>query len=176
MTNPDPAEIRWLIDRLRIRDCLHRYTRGIDRHDSELIASAFWPDATIGYGAQFEGPLEPFVAWSNELHAARWKAHSHNVTNQSVAFDEDGGGADVESYVLFFHRQEGKDVDVGIGRYLDRFARRGGEWRILRRRFIVDMMFQASGAIFDESRFGPPGSRDRGDPSYVRPFAPPVDP
>jgi ketosteroid isomerase-like protein len=173
MTGPDPADVQWVIDRLRIRDCLHRYTRGLDRHDAELIASAFWPDAVISYGKQFHGPLEAFVAWGNELHASRWRAHSHNVTNQSVEID--GNMAHVESYVVYFHRNPDKEVDVGVGRYLDLFERRAGEWRILKRQFIVEMLFQASGAIFDESRFFPRGRWDRDDLSYERPLdLPPV--
>lgn len=173
MTETDLADLRWLADRTRIRDCLHRYTRGLDRHDADLIASAFWPDAEISYGRHFRGLRDPFVAWSNKLHAARWKAHSHNVTNQSVEFD--GDTAHVESYVVYFHRKADNDVDVGIGRYLDLFERRDGEWRILKRQFVVEMMFEAGASIFDEDRFFPRGRRDREDLGYARPLElPPV--
>jgi hypothetical protein len=162
------ADLQWLVDRLKIRDCLHRYTRGLDRHDAELIAGAFWPDALISYGDHFEGALEPFVEWSNRLHAERWEAHSHNVTNQSVEFE--GDQAHAESYVLYFHRGADNDVDVGVGRYLDLFVRRSGEWRILKRQFIADMLFRANGASSGKSGFVPPGRRDRKDPSYQRPL------
>jgi hypothetical protein len=51
----------YLRDRLDIYDCLVRYARGLDRHDAELIASAFWPDAQANYGALFSGPRDDFV-------------------------------------------------------------------------------------------------------------------
>lgn len=164
-------DLQWLLDRTRIADCLGRYVKGLDRHDSDLIASAFWPDAHIRYGARYDGGLEPFVAWSNASHEERWIGHSHNITNQLVTFEADRSAADVESYVLFFHRRADSNVDVGVGRYLDRFERRQEEWRILNRRLVADMMFEAKGFAFDASGF-PTGGWVPNDPSYVRPYGP----
>lgn len=166
----DHEEVQWLIDRMRIADCLGRYVRGLDRHDADLIASAFWPDAHIRYGARYDGPLGPFVEWSNASHAERWTGHSHNVTNQIVTFEPDRSAADVETYILFFHRREGT-VDVGVGRYLDRLVKREGEWRILYRRLVADMMFETKGFDFTASGF-PVGRWLPDDPSYVRPYGP----
>jgi len=164
-----PTDVQWLIDRMKIRDCLCRYTRGLDRHDAALIASAFWPEARITYGVRFEGDVAAFAEWSNRSHAERWSQHSHNITNQNVLFDTDRGGADVESYVQFFHRSLGPNVDVGIGRYLDRFERRGEEWRIAVRELVVDMMLKADPLPFDGARFAV-GQWGESDPSYRRPY------
>jgi len=162
------SDLQWLIDRMKIRDCLGRYTRGLDRHDSELIASAFWPEARITYGTRFEGTVEDFAESSNRGHAERWTQHSHNITNQNVLFDENRAGADVESYVQFFHRCIGPGVDLGIGRYLDRLERRGDDWRIISRELVVDMMLHADelpgGARFAMGEWG------EDDPSYKRPY------
>ena len=37
-----------LLDRQAILDCLNRYCMGVDRHDSELLISAFHADAVDG--------------------------------------------------------------------------------------------------------------------------------
>jgi hypothetical protein len=37
MSAPTDAELRELLDRQAIRDCVHRYARGLDRHDDELV-------------------------------------------------------------------------------------------------------------------------------------------
>jgi hypothetical protein len=50
---------------------------------------------------------------------------------------------------------------VGFGRYLDRFERRGGEWRIAFRQVLVDIARPG----LDPGEFAA-GRRDRRDPSY----------
>ncbi len=47
----DPTEIRKLLDKEAIREASLRYTRGIDRHDDDLAAQAYHPDATDDLGA-----------------------------------------------------------------------------------------------------------------------------
>ena len=49
------AEVRELRDRQDILDCLTRYSRGLDRHDSELLASVYHGDAVDHHG-EFVGP------------------------------------------------------------------------------------------------------------------------
>jgi SnoaL-like domain len=44
------AAIRELLDRQAILDCIHRYTRGMDRHDKEMALSAYHPDAIDDHG------------------------------------------------------------------------------------------------------------------------------
>ncbi|MEJ0039683.1 MAG: nuclear transport factor 2 family protein [Gammaproteobacteria bacterium] len=56
-------ELGYVRDRQAILDCLKRYTRGADRHDVELIKSAFWPDASISYGKPIS--VEEFAQWGS---------------------------------------------------------------------------------------------------------------
>lgn len=53
-----------------------------------------------------------------------------------------GDTAEVETYAVAFHRRRGGagtlEDDVWGVRYLDRFERRHGEWRIARRTMIRD--------------------------------------
>jgi hypothetical protein len=78
--NEDPGRTAYLLDRLDIYDCTVRYARGVDRHDADLIASAFWPDAQVNYGT-FSGPRDEFVTWAIEF-TSRFACHAHHITGQ----------------------------------------------------------------------------------------------
>jgi hypothetical protein len=49
------ARLQELVDRADILDCVQRYARGIDRHDVELVASCYHPDAIDDHGL-YVGP------------------------------------------------------------------------------------------------------------------------
>src|SRR5579862_6261166 len=50
-------DLRGLLDRERIRDCIARLARGEDRRDATLISASYWPDSTSDYGV-FEGSFD----------------------------------------------------------------------------------------------------------------------
>lgn len=158
-----------LIDREAIWDCLCRYSRGIDRHDEEILQSAFHPDALDRHG-NFVATPEHFVPWANDLHASEWAAHTHFLGNHRVEFDDDVAHSEV--YVIFaLRRTDGAGIDLGGGRYIDRFERRHGEWRIAARELVMEWTARAVEAKFNDSMELRSGSRDRSDLSYQRPFA-----
>lgn len=163
------ADIRYLIDRQAILDCIRRYARGVDRHDEELMASAFWPDAQINYGS-WSGPPHLFTPWANAGHDSRYLSHVHNITTQTA--DIDGDVAHVESYIAYFLREtDEQHVRVGIGRYIERYERRGREWRIAVREFLADVGFRADATEFPKHFLDNPlAAQDRSDLSYVRPL------
>jgi hypothetical protein len=163
-------ELQRLLDRQAIVDCLHRYSRGLDRHDEELLASAFWEDALDHHG-DFVGRPSEFVPWANALHESEWAGHTHFLDPGTIEID--GDVAHSECYVLWvLRRKEGTELDLGGGRYVDRFERRNGEWRIAARELVVDWAGRADGAVFrDVHAEYPSGTWDRTDPSYRRPFA-----
>jgi len=128
-----------LLDREAIRDCLYRYCRGIDRLDEEALRSAYWPDATDTHGA-YRGSAAGFIerALGNLQSAGRMV---HMIGN--ILLDLRGDVAVAESYFVAF--QEGvRGGDAGVeetllcGRYVDRFEKRGGEWRIAARTVVYD--------------------------------------
>jgi SnoaL-like domain len=163
------AALQGLLDRQAIVDCLHRYSRGLDRHDEEILASAFHEDA-IDHHGHFVGPPHEFVPWANALHEADWAAHTHFLDVNHVEID--GDVAHSECYVLFvLRRKEGTKVDLGGGRYIDRLERRRGEWRIAARELLIEWSCTADGARFaDVGAEYPTGTWDRTDASYRRPF------
>jgi ketosteroid isomerase-like protein len=151
------TELEQLLAREAIRDCMYRYSRGIDRADEGALVSAYWPDAHDCHGA-YNGPIEGFFemvrgAWAREPR------NIHHVTNILIEFV----GADqaaVESYFLALQRSSGPD---GIarqvmlsGRYCDLFEKRGGEWRVLKRTVVYDWVDPQPAPEPDEgTRFGP---------------------
>lgn len=153
-----------------IRQCATRYVRGADRHDDELLASAFWPDAQINYGSLFTGNRDAFVAWVEMRHSTAWVAHTHNITNQTIVMDG-ADAADVESYCVWLLRRADDTGVLACGRYIERYERRGGEWRILIRELITDVAFKAECFPTDPRFVGPNVGRwDREDLSYRHPM------
>lgn len=180
LANLDP-QVRYLKERKDIFDVAKRYTRGADRHDKELVRSAFWPEATISFGTPVS--LDEYVD-SEERALAGYAAHQHHITGQTV--DIDGDTAHVESYLVYFLVPRDRSADVagpaslgraltsektrlGSGRYLERWERRNGEWRILVREYVEDLALL--GDTVDLCTDGRClGSWDRTDPSYLRPL------
>lgn len=126
-----------LLDRRSIDDLLARYCRTLDWLDDAGLATVFWADAEIDYGF-FQGTGEEFLPFVMEIERRslrRW----HTISNPLVRIS--GDTAEGESYGLAQATAEvkGKLVDsVFGGRYLDGFERRAGEWRISRRRYVLD--------------------------------------
>jgi hypothetical protein len=160
-----------LADREAIRDCLYRYCRGVDRCDEQMLRSAYWEDAYDDH-CLFAGAREALIAWVMPLLRAR-EATQHKITNALIRLR--GADADVESYFEGYHVvRSGERLTANLqgGRYLDRFERRGEEWRILRRKVVVDW-FREFPDAGDWTR-GPqgqgrisPGGRWPNDDSYT---------
>jgi hypothetical protein len=160
-------ELRNLLDRQAILDCLNRYNRGVDRCDEELLLSAYHEDATECHGA-FTGPPIEF-ARSIQPAQESWAGSQHHVTNQLVEIESDVANA--ETYFLVVSRRQGDDeVNFVGGRYLDRLERRQGEWRIALRVVVIDLGARAVAREMPEYIARP--RKDRSDPSYQRPLEP----
>ena len=131
------SAIAALLDRREIEDVILRYCRGIDRGDLELVRSCYWPDATDSHGG-FSGTRDEFVAWVEAL-LARFESTSHFVGNLLVELA--GDVAVVETYAIAFHRSPEPKASlnsiVGV-RYVDRFEKRGGAWKIARRVCVTE--------------------------------------
>ena len=90
----------------------------------------------------------------------------------NVLVELDGDRAYVEAYAVAYHDRTGARrpeergrLDLWGGRYVDRFERRSGEWRIAHRNCVIDWTFASRPD--GEFAWGPPwGRRDDDDPSY----------
>lgn len=155
------------MDREEIVSCLHRLARGIDRLDDELILSAYHPDAVDCHGAVFQGGPEEYVDWLRRSHVQR-PTSQHFLTNINV--DLDGDVAHVETYFMAPLRRADDPGTLGLacGRYVDRFERRAGAWRIAVRVVITESLSEMPASPVPE--LDDTGRRDPSDVSYARPL------
>lgn len=159
-------------NRSEIEHCLLRYTRGIDRFDFDLMRSAYHDDGWDQHGVA-SGDPDSFCRWAMDFHGNAQNSHHHMVSNTTI--DLDGDIAHVESYYLFVGDNRTGPPTLSYGRYVDRFEKRAGDWRIAHRVCIIEYSgFFGETRVSDEARarisLGPP-SRDRNDPSYHRPLS-----
>lgn len=161
------AEIDRLQSHEAIRSCIYRVCRAIDRVDSELLRSAFHPDAQVHYGKIYEGEVEAWIA-SAIAHQSSQSQRQHMVGNIYIVLD--GDEAVAESYELDRHKtpmgSEVRDLVLGA-RTLDRFSRRNGEWRIVERTKVMDWgrVIAADDGVYQNSPLQK-GADDRTDASY----------
>ncbi len=120
-----------LSDIENIRNVAHRYCRGVDRLDPGCMKSAYWPDATDDHGT-FVGNAHEFADMCMVAHL-KWRSTMHCILNHQIELDDDGVHALGEIYnVTYLFQPEGA-LDTWFGRYLDRYEKRGDEWRIIER-------------------------------------------
>jgi hypothetical protein len=166
-------DVRYLMDRTAILDCISRHARGCDRHDIDLIAAAYHGDGVDEHGYEMnQGPQ--YGAWANATHAETSRVHVHNITTHTCEID--GQTAHAESYVIVvLIGTESRTAQFITGRYIDRLERRDGEWRIAVRRSTVEGMFIADARVLQSEFFTQKGylvgTRDRTDLSYARPLS-----
>lgn len=151
-----------------IRQRVFGFCRALDRLDRELLAQQFWPDAEVDYGRFYRGPIGGFLEVAMRFQASM-RDTQHLVGN--VTIDVQGEHAQAESYVHAFHVvEQGQDlVQLQVGaRYLDRFTRRSGEWRIVFRTELMDWgrWLPIPERWFESSDDLPKGRRSREDLSY----------
>jgi len=129
-----------LIDKKEITEVLYRYARAVDRKDFDRVADCYFPDAIDNHGG-YIGTVAGLIEDMKSRHATI-DSSLHYVTN--VLIDLDGDTADVESYCLCYLRQApavagGPQSRATVKcRYVDRFERRDGQWRIADRIVVFD--------------------------------------
>jgi hypothetical protein len=139
----DDEVLARLLDERAIERVLHRYARSIDRADRDGIVSVFHPDAIDHHGGM-DGTPQELAAYAIDSVHSRYLASAHYLTNITV--DVVGDVAQSEAYFIGMHlrgEDSGEDpghqvIDWMGGRYLDRFERRDGEWRIAERTVVQD--------------------------------------
>lgn len=176
MNPSDQAALRQLLDRQAIQDCLHRYTRGVDRLDRELLLSAYHEDAIDDHGA-FVGKPAAFADWALPHHREHQKTTNHLILNHSCELN--GDTAHSETYCIYIGINRSGTIDLIGNRYIDRLERREGRWAIARRVCVVEWISSLAGesevdpqmreAVAALMRSGK-ATRDRSDISYRRPL------
>jgi len=102
-----------------------------------MIRSTYHPDAYDDHGA-YQGDLDGFVEFVEKEVWSRFRTTMHKLGQALIEID--GDEATAETYAVCHHviaEQENDVADSVMGiRYLDRFERRDGEWRIARRELL----------------------------------------
>lgn len=164
-----------LIDKEAIRDAMCRYARGVDRGDWDLVRSAYHADAHDEHG-DYKGGVDGFIEWLDQRFAGADNS-MHFLGNSLIEF----AGPDLALVETYFVSRRIRAPGAaesriagpgdamareGWGRYVDRFERRNGEWRVAHRTVVLEAL-STSLALGGKRAVGPRwGKRDRGDRLY----------
>ncbi len=133
-------QMREIVDRTQIETVLARYARGVDRKDESLLRSVYHLDAIDNHGT-YNGAADAFVTQLMPRIRAM-QVCFHALCKPWIEIE--GDKAVVETYFVGFYRLPIPLPDGALknmyqfGRYLDRFERRQGEWRIAHRQLVID--------------------------------------
>lgn len=161
------AAVRELLDKEEIRQVMYAYARGTDRCQPDLIRDAYHSDAWDDHG-NFAGGREHVVE-TIVGRGATAPVSMHHLGN--VLIELQGDGANVETYFMACQvlEREGRTYTrIRAGRYLDRFERREGRWRVARRRVVddwsrLDEVVATAPSVTDECHHS---TRGADDPSF----------
>jgi SnoaL-like domain len=138
--NAISPDLQLVLDEASIRRVLYAYCRAADRGDLVALRAVYHPDATDDHTGVYSGDVDGFIDFIGlSLAAGTVTCTRHCLSN--IVIEVDGDVAVVESYFDALHRRhvDGEDIDEeAAGRYLDRFERRDGEWRIAARLLVWD--------------------------------------
>lgn len=175
---PDNAvlAIQRISDRIEISDAMCRYARGVDRGDWDALRSAYHFDAYDDHG-EYKGGIDGLVEWL-DLRFAGVDNSIHFLGNCLIEF----AGPDVALVETYFASRRlrkpvaGEREDLGPqdqlcrqawGRYVDRFERRDGEWKVAHRVVVVDAAFTSVAEGGMRSAPLTWGMRDKTDALYA---------
>lgn len=148
-----------LQDREAIRAVLTGIARGADRYDQALLAACIHADAKLDMGgasaitgAAFVDMLKP--------PAKPPQGRMHMLSNERIVLEGDAAWS--ETHVLSCQQIEDAGVvqtRLRAGRYLDRFTRGDGQWKLSERTFIDEW------ARTDMIELAPATGANRGQPA-----------
>ncbi len=159
-----------MVDEFQLRKLVHAYCRAVDRGDFAQLKKLYHHDAVDAHGEFSAGTADDFV---NQLAAARpyIRSMQHNIT--TVNFAISGRVAEGEIYTIAIHTLvgSGRDLDVVVGgRYLDKYEKRDGVWKIIERTIVTDWAHVNDPSSADLShpitKGTLKGTLDANDPSY----------
>ncbi|WP_230673525.1 nuclear transport factor 2 family protein [Rathayibacter sp. Leaf248] len=145
-----------LIDRVAIRELVDTYARGADRRDAVLEASVFADDGEVLLFSGDPETTEPVdtirgrdaLVRTFEGLIAQYDATTYLNGQSSVRFVT-ADAAEGETYCTALHllRDAGQRYLLTMSiRYLDRFERIDGRWRIAQRRLVIDWTDRSASA------------------------------
>lgn len=115
-----------------IDDAIAIYCRGVDRGDEELMASAFHADADVNHGLHGR-------THADDPAYSQFSMFHHQLGNRVIVLDGDRAASETYFTAVQGFTYDGVGYDQMVkARYLDRWERRGGPFRIVYRRVVWD--------------------------------------
>ena len=172
MVNDREHRLAAMLDKHEIRECMERFSRGMDRSDRDVYLSAFWDDAEMAAGP-FVGTAAECWDWAVPMHEKGQILTHHALLQTNIEVDRDTAHA--ETYYLFVARNRDESLVTAGGRYIDRVERRGDEWRIALRTNVIEWAglppaIPPPFADVPDIAVNGVSSRSQEDPSYARPL------
>ncbi|PJE05245.1 MAG: DUF4440 domain-containing protein [Mycobacterium sp.] len=171
MSTPSPKDVLAVIlDEHALHKLVHAYCRAVDRGDLETLRSLYHEDAHDEHGAFSAGSVAAFIQTLAESRRFI-RSTQHHVTTTNFAVS--GSYAEGEIYSIATHTfttgEGNSDLVIG-GRYLDKYEKRLGVWKIAERRIVTDWARVNNPSVIDFShpmtRETPTGSPGPDDPSH----------
>lgn len=180
MSTNIPDAMQRLIDRADIADAMCRYARGVDRGAWELVRSGYHVDAYDDHG-DYKGDIDGLIIWLDQRFAGVDNS-MHLLGNSLIEFASDYVAL-VETYFVSRRLRPLTEAERALagrkdapsdavcreawGRYVDRFERRDGDWRVAHRLVVLEqssMSIALGGARGGTATWG---QRDADDPVFV---------
>ena len=166
-----------LEDREAIRDVLNAYAHAIDRRRWDIMERLFHDGAQFqfstvvgdwrGFVEQARAIIDPCIAPQHQLGPVQFGFESDSVRHTDTYMTAmHTVGAGYPATQVF--PDKGKIYSAVVaGRYVDRFEKRGGEWRIARRTGLQDWreFREVDGVDLSDLPEGAAGYHDDRDPS-----------
>jgi hypothetical protein len=120
-------------DVVELNQLAYRYAAAVDACDVALFQSVFTPDARLhSYHPDAEQPFADLTGYDQlaaipDTMRGMYRATTHMMTNHLVEADRDGARGTV---LCTARHLEGESSINVIIRYVDRYARHEGAWRI----------------------------------------------
>ncbi len=158
-------QLQQLLDKQQIYNQLVRFCRTVDRLDRPDFEQLWCKDAQVAYHGAFEGGWQEFADWVWGM-CQTMQSHSHQIANMLI--EVDGEQASSEAYVsVTLLPPAGEDGSVSeiqlCGRYLDRWQKQQGEWKILQHELVSDIQSVYAPQTAESSEAS---ARDHSDLSY----------
>ncbi len=164
------AELQEMIDEHQLRKLVHAYCRAVDRGDIERLRDLYHHDAVDAHGGFSAGSADEFL---DQLVAARpyIRSMQHNITTVNFAIRGDAAEGEIYTIATQTLVRADRDVDVVVGgRYLDKYEKRDGVWKLSERTIVTDWAQVSDPSSVDLShpitKDTLRGAPDAADPSY----------
>jgi hypothetical protein len=163
----DPR-LQEMLDHYEIRRTLAEYCHACDRADEAMMASVYTGTDSFDHHGHVKAPGPDYARAMTGLILKRTEAISHILGQSLIRVDGDTAGA--ETFFIAFMRLPASESGPArtnqlIGRFVDRFERIDGTWKIRHRICVRDTSMTTPIERDDYAAFGfVEGTRDGSDP------------